>query len=178
MTSRLSLADLLDEHHRAQAYSLALTNDLDPRQIAWRPDDNSSAIGWHLGHQAAVNHYMVRNLTAAEVTFDAAFDKIFDSATAEPHRGDLPSVADIAAYRQAIADSTNAVMARIANGDVGAPAQLQRIAERLMCAVIDHEYQHAKWISEVRSTFIETPAPAPTSNRLVDIDGFWMIAGP
>lgn len=171
-----SLADLIEEHRLAQAYSTSLVQDLDAEQIAWRPNENSSAIGWHLGHQGAVNHYMVRNLTAAEVTFDAAFDKVFDSATPEPQRGELPSLDDIVGYRQAIADSTAAVITRIGNGDVGAPAQLERVAQRLMCAVIDHEYQHAKWIEEVRNSLIDTEAPAPQSNRLVNVDGYWMIA--
>lgn len=173
----VSLADLLDEHRIAQAYSIALTDDLDAGQVSWRPDENSSAIGWHLGHQGAVNHYMVRNLTAAEVTFDEAFDKVFDSATPEPYRGDLPALDDTIAYRQAIAASTRTVVTRIANGDVGAPTQLHRVADRLMCSVIDHEYQHAKWIEEVRNLFVDTPPPIPASRRLVEIDGYWMIDG-
>lgn len=175
--ARLSLADLLDEHRIAQAYSLALTNDLDESQVAWRPDENSSAIGWHLGHQGAVNHYMVRNLTAAEVTFDAAFDKVFDSATPEPQRGDLPPLSEITAYRQAIAVSTNAVVTRIANGDVGARTHLHQVAVRLMCSVIDHEYQHGKWIEEVRNSLVGIPSPSPQSSRLVKVDGYWMVAG-
>lgn len=172
----ISLVDLLDEYRVAQAYSLALTDDLDDGQIEWRPDENSSAIGWHLGHQAAVNHYMVRNLTAAEVSFDEAFDKVFDSATSEPLRGDLPSRSEIAGYRQAIATSTRMVVTRIANGEVGAALQLHRVAERLMCGVIDHEYQHAKWIEEVRGSFVDTPPPVPESSRLIEVEGYWMIA--
>lgn len=176
MTTEVSLADLLVEHRLAQAYSLSLVEGLSAEQIAWRPNENSSAIGWHLGHQGAVNHYMVRNLTAAEVTFDEAFDKVFDSATPEPYRGELPALDEIVAYRQAIADSTAGVITRIGNGDVGAPTQLERVARRLMCSVIDHEYQHAKWVGEVRDSLIETFAPMPQSNRLIDVDGYWMIA--
>lgn len=175
MTTQLSLADLIEEHRLAQAYSTSLVEGLDADQIAWRPNENSSAIGWHLGHQGAVNHYMVRNLTAAEVTFDEAYDKVFDSATPEPYRGELPSLDEIVAYRTAIATSTAGVIARIGNGDVGAPAQLTRVAQRLMSSVIDHEYQHAKWIEEVRNSLIDTAAPTPASNRLVDVNGYWMI---
>ena len=171
----MTLADLLHEHDVAQAYSIDLTSDLDASEVAWRPDENSSAIGWHLGHQGAVNHYMVRNLTAAEVTFDEAFDKVFDSATPEPLRGDLPSLDDTVAYRRAIAASTRKVVSRIADGDVGAPEQLHRVAVRLMCGVIDHEYQHAKWIEEVRGLFVDSPPPAPASRRLLDVNGYWMI---
>ncbi|MGI9616917.1 MAG: DinB family protein [Acidimicrobiales bacterium] len=171
----ISLADLLDEHDSAQSYSIDLTRDLDASQVAWRPDENSSAIGWHLGHQAAVNHYMVRNLTAAEVSFDEAFDKVFDSATPERLRGDLPSIEDTIDYRRAIAASTRRVISRIDDGDVGAPEQLHRVAVRLMCGVIDHEYQHAKWIEEVRALFADAPPPAPGSRRLMNVDGYWMI---
>lgn len=172
----LSLADLLDEHRVAQEYSLALVAELDADQIAWRPDENSSSMAWHLGHQGAVNHYMVRNLTAAEVSFDETFDKVFDSATPEPERRDLPAMDEITAYRQAIAVSTIAVVTRIGNGEVGAPTQLRHVAERLLCSVIDHEYQHAKWIEEVRNSFVDIPAPIPASNRIVEVDGYWMIA--
>lgn len=169
------LQELLDEYAVAQAWSLALVDGLTDEQVAWRPDENSSAMGWHLGHQAAVNHYMVRNLTAAEVSFDKAYDAVFDSATPEPGRGDIPNLADICAYRDAITASTVAVVHRIANGDVGAPEQLALIGDGLMRAVINHEYQHAAWIREVRDTMVDTPAPAPDSQRLVQVEGYWMV---
>lgn len=176
----LSLTDLLDEYAVAQAYSLALVDGLTPDQVSWRPDQNSSAMGWHLGHQGAVNHYMVRNLTAAEVSFDKAFDAVFDSATPEPGRGELPPLAEIIGYREAIASSTRSIIERIGAGDVGAPAQLSSIADGLMRAVINHEYQHAKWIGEVRSTMqsemeLDVALPTPASRRLVDVDGYWMV---
>jgi hypothetical protein len=167
---------LLEEYDLARAHSLALVGDLDADQIAWRPNDNSSAIAWHLGHQGAVNHYMVRNLTAAEVSFDAGFDAVFDSATPEPERGDLPPVSEIVTYRELIAESTHRVIARIARGDVGAPAQLNRIADGLLRAVINHEYQHSTWIREVHDSLVGTPAPEPTSRRLVTVEGYAMLA--
>ncbi len=169
------LHELLVEHAAAQSHSLALLDDLDHDQVAWRPHEHSSSIAWHLGHQGAVNHYMVRNLTAAEVTFKAAFDRVFDSATPEPARGDLPPLDEIIGYREAIANSTRSVVERIARGDVGAPAQLALIARRLLVAVIDHEYQHARWIDEVRSTMVDAPSPTPASGRLVQVDGYWML---
>lgn len=171
----LSLADLLEEYDVAQSYSLALIDGLDPSQVAWRPHENSSAIAWHLGHQGAVNHYMLRNLTAAEVTFSAEFDAIFDSATPEPRRGSLPPIDEIVAYRRSIAKSTHAVIGRIDAGDVGAPEQLRIIATGLMHAVVNHEYQHAKWVSEVRGTMLGTPPPPPVSTRLVEVEGYWMV---
>jgi hypothetical protein len=96
-TPTLELERLMGEYRRAQAFSIALIDGLDEEQIAWRPHPDSSAIGWHLGHQAAVNHYLVRNLTAAEPTFDADLDRLFDSATPEPGRGELPQLERILA---------------------------------------------------------------------------------
>ncbi len=171
----ISLGSLLDEYRAAQRYSLALIEGLDSEQIAWRPHENSSAIAWHLGHQGAVNHYMVRNLTAAEVTFDANFDRVFDSATPEPGRGDLPGLEAIVSYRSSISKSTVAVVERIAAGDVGAPQQLTQIATGLMGAVINHEYQHAKWIGEVASAMLDRVEPVPESSGLVQVEGYWML---
>lgn len=175
MTSARSLHGQLDEYAAAQAYSLALVEGLDGDQVAWRPNEQSSAIGWHLGHQAAVNHYMVRNLTAAEVTFNRDFDAVFDSATPEPGRGDLPPLEEIVAYRQAIAASTTRIVDKIASGDVGAPKQLHLIAHAMVQAIVNHEYQHAKWIGEVRATMIDTPAPVPQTGNLIDVEGYWML---
>ncbi len=171
----LALSDLLTEYAVAQSYSLALVDGLAEDQVAWRPNENSSAMAWHLGHQGAVNHYMVRNLTAAEVSFDPELDAVFDSATPEPGRGSLPSLETILDYRESIAASTRSVIARIAAGDVGAPTQLSAIADGLLRAVINHEYQHAKWIGEVRDTMVDSPAPTPGSDRLVSVEGYWMV---
>lgn len=173
--NQLSLRSLVDEYTSAQAFTLALIDGLEPDQVFWRPNENSSAIGWHLGHQGAVNHYMVRNLTAAEVTFDADFDRVFDSATPEPARGELPSLDDVLSYRNAIAQSTTSVIDRIDDGQVNAPAQLRVIAEGLMLAVINHEYQHSQWISEVRSELSDLPIPTPASQLLTRIDNYWMV---
>ena len=65
-----SLSELLVEHAASLAYTNSLVADLSEREVHWRPVPKSSAIGWHLGHQAAVAHYMVRNLTAAEPSPD------------------------------------------------------------------------------------------------------------
>jgi hypothetical protein len=169
-----TLRSLLAEYDLARAYSEALVAHLDPDQVAWRPNENSSAIGWHLGHQAAVNHFIVRNLTAAEPSFNTAYDAVFDSATLEPARGSLPPVDEILAYRSAIASSTATIIGRIANGDVGAPEQLTVIAHGLLRAVINHEYQHDAWVLEVRDTMVETPAPVPESAQVIAVEGYWM----
>lgn len=167
---------LLDEYRHARRHTTRLIDDLDEAAIRWRPHEDSSAIGWHLGHQAAVNHFMVRNLTAAEPSIDPKFDRLFDSATPERDRGDLPLFGETLAYREAIAASTEAIIARIAAGDVGAPRQLATIATGLLRAVVNHEYQHDTWILEVRHTIghpLEPPAP---SNGVVEIEGYWVLA--
>lgn len=171
----MKLAELLVEYEAALDYTHRLTADLDPSAMTWRPHANSSAIGWHFGHTAAVNHYMVRNLTSAEPRIDADLDLLFDSATEEPDRGSLPPTKQTLAYRDAVAASTRRVITTIDNGAVGAPEQLAIIATGMLTSIINHEYQHAKWIAEVRES-LHQPSIAPTSStRAVVVDGYWII---
>ncbi|MGP3769623.1 DinB family protein [Streptomyces sp. SDT5-1] len=44
------LHTLLREYDRARAYTDGLSRDLTPDEVIWRPNEDSSAIGWHLGH--------------------------------------------------------------------------------------------------------------------------------
>jgi len=172
----LSLKDLVGELEMARRHSIDLVADLTPQQVDWRPHANSSAIAWHLGHQAAVGHYMVRNLTAAEPPIDREFDQIFDSATVEPDRSPLPPLAAIVDYRDAVAASTKATLDRIIERRVQAPDQLAAVAAGLLHALINHEYQHSTWIGEVRDTMIDTPSPAPESDRIISVEGYWMAS--
>ncbi len=176
-SSGLSLDELIAEAEVARSYSVALIDGLSEAQVQWRPDENSSAMAWHLGHQAAVTHYLVRNLTAAEPSMAPEFDAVFDSATEEPQRGDLPPLDEILDYRTSIAASATATLRRIGAGEVGAPEQLSVIADGLLRAVINHEYQHAKWVGEVRATMTDDPAPEPKSSRLISIEGYWLVGG-
>lgn len=148
--NRHSLSDLLDEYDRALAYTATLVADLSDAELVWRPDDASSSIAWHLGHQAAVAHYMVRNLTAAEPRIDPEIDAVMDSATQVSDRGDLPDVERLMAYRATVAERVRFRVGNIDDGNVGAPAQLREIATTMLTAIINHEYQHSKWIGEVR----------------------------
>lgn len=70
------LQELLREYDRARAYTDELWKDLTPDEVTWRPHESSSAIGWHLGHQAHVAHFMIRNLTAAEPSPDPESDRL------------------------------------------------------------------------------------------------------
>ena len=159
-----TIEELLVEYDRALAYTDSLWHDLSEEELHWRPHEESSAIGWHLGHQAAVAHYMVRNLTAAEPSPDPSLDGLMDSATPERERGDLPGRDRLGAYRTAVADRVRFRTRAIARGDVGAPAQLAVIARGLLTAVVNHEYQHAQWVGEVRSGDLARDLPPrPTS---------------
>jgi hypothetical protein len=171
-----TIEQLLTEYDRALAYTDALWSDLTVDQVHWRADDRSSAIGWHLGHQPAVAHFMVRNLTAAEPSPDPELDQLMDSATPPEMRGDLPDLERLASYREAVAERVRVRIGDIANGRVGAPEQLAVIASTLLVALINHEYQHSKWIGEVRSDVHRRPLPAlPTSPRLTVIDGYNVV---
>ncbi|WP_405867990.1 DinB family protein [Streptomyces sp. NBC_01515] len=173
------LPDLLTEYDRARAHTDRLWRDLRPEEVLWRPHQDFSAIGWHLGHQAHVAHFMVRNLTAAEPSPDPALDALMDSATPERDRGGLPVVHRLADFRAAVAERVHARMADIAAGRVGAPAQLDVVARHLMTTVINHEYQHDQWISEVRSRDLGHSLPEdPGSDLVTRVDGYLMIAEP
>ncbi len=167
---------LLDDYRRCLEYTDALWLDLPHEQINWRPHEAFSPIGWHLGHQAAVAHFLVRNLTAAEPSPDPELDTLMDSATAEIDRGALPDVERLGRFRAAVAERVRFRMDAIARGDVGAPAQLAVIATNLLVAVVNHEYQHSQWIGEVRHQLLgHALPPVPVSDRLVQIDGYVML---
>jgi len=176
-TPGASIELLLAEYERALGYTASLWHDLSEDEVRWRPHEQSSAIGWHLGHQAAVAHFMVRNLTAAEPSPDPGLDALMDGATAEADRGHLPGTDRLATYRDAVAERLRFRIGNIAAGDVGAPAQLDVIARTLLVAVVNHEYQHAQWIGEVRTRDLGRDLPAhPRSPLLTEIDGYCVLA--
>jgi hypothetical protein len=170
------IADLLADYDRARDYTDRLWTDLPEDELRWRPNPDSSAIGWHLGHQAHVAHFLVRNLTAAEPSPDPGLDDLMDSACPEPGRGDLPDPERLADFRVAVARRVHARATDIAAGRVGAPAQLRIVARHLLITLINHEYQHDKWIAEVRSGDLgRALPPAPESPRLTLVEGYTML---
>lgn len=179
MSTPSVLAHLLTEYDRSLAYTDSLWRDLTVAEVNWRPHPESSAIGWHLGHQAAVAHFMVRNLTAAEASIDPALDALMDSATAERDRGDLPDLDRLSSFRDRVAQRVHLRVGAIASGNVGAPVQLCAIAETMLVAIINHEYQHDKWIGEVRTDQHAKPLPIPpTSELLTQLDGYLVVRSP
>jgi DinB superfamily len=168
---------LIEEYDLARAYTGSLYAGLTDDEIAWRPCTDSSGIGWHLGHQAAVNHFLVRNLLGAEPSLDPALDALFDAATPEPYRGALPPIAEITGYREAVAAATHAVIARVLEGRVGAPTQLRHVLSGVLTDAINHEYQHDTWICEVREVIGRPAVSPPTSVNVTLVDGYWLLLG-
>ncbi len=173
----MTLDELLREDNLARAHTDALTAGLTEDEISWRPVEASSAIGWHLGHQAAVAHVAVRNLVFAEPSLDPRLDRLFDSTTPETERGDLPPVASIRDYRDASADFVHRIVARVRDGAVGAPDQQARIAAVVVRAIVNHEYQHDTWIGEMREALGHAAEITPASNAVEHVDGYWILAG-
>jgi hypothetical protein len=172
----IDIAILLTEYDRARAYTDDLWRDLTPDEVIWRPHENSSAIGWHLGHQAHVAHFMIRNLIAAEPSPDPELDALMDSAQPERFRGALPPVERLADFRDAVAGSVHDRINAIHAGTAGAPNQLTIVAGHVLTALINHEYQHDQWIGEVRSQNLGHPLPdEPDSHRLLRVDGYIVI---
>jgi hypothetical protein len=169
---------LLREYDRARAYTDDLWRDLTPDEVAWRPHEDFSPIGWHLGHQAHVAHFMVRNLVATEPGPDPELEALWDSAGPEPSRGALPPVERLAAFRETVSQRVHARMSAIAGGRVSAPDQLTVVATHLLTALINHEYQHDQWIGEVRAERLgHALPPDPDTERVTRLDGY-LVLGP
>ncbi|MFI9843622.1 DinB family protein [Nonomuraea sp. NPDC051941] len=172
------IPQLLAEYDRARAYTDELWRDLTAEELHWRPEQNFSPIGWHLGHQAHVAHFMVRNLTAAEPSPAPDLDDLMDSANPEAGRLPLPDPGRLADFRATVGERVHARMNAIGAGDVGAPAQLKIIAQTLLMAIINHEYQHDRWIGEVRNRDLGHALPDdPTSDLITTVDGYLVVCG-
>jgi DinB superfamily len=172
------IPELLAEYDRARAYTDELWRDLSTEELHWRPAEDFSPIGWHLGHQAHVAHFMVRNLTAAEPSPMPDLDGVMDSANPEKLRLPLPAPARLGEFRDTVAERVHARLEAIGAGDVGAPAQLRIVAQTLLTAIINHEYQHDRWIGEVRERDLGHALPdSPGSDRLRTVDGYLVVCG-
>jgi hypothetical protein len=152
-----------------------LYEDLAEPDVQWRPRRKSSAIAWHLGHQAAVNHFMLRNLFDAEPSIEPRFDALFDAANPEENRGDLPLLADIVAYRETVAARTHARLEELLNGRRAAPVQASHTLQTILINLISHEYQHDCWIGEMRQTRGYSLPTTVQSQRARLVDGYWML---
>lgn len=172
------IAELLAEYDRARAYTDELWCDLSIEELHWRPEEAFSPIGWHLGHQSHVAHFMLRNLTAAEPSPMPDLDGVMDSANPEKLRLPLPTAARLGEFRATVAERVHARLGAIGAGEVGAPAQLTIVARTLLTVIINHEYQHDKWIGEVRGDNLGHPLPGdPISDRLRTVEGYLVLCG-
>ncbi|MEV4599891.1 DinB family protein [Amycolatopsis sp. NPDC049253] len=170
------VTELLREYDRARAYTDLLWKDLSADEVTWRPHEDSSAIGWHLGHQAHVAHFMVRNLTAAEPSPDPELDGLMDSARPERFRGALPTVERLTTFRETVAARVHERLGAIAGGHVSSPDQLTVVGRHLLIALINHEYQHDQWIGEVRSQDLgHALPPDPDTDRVTRLDGYLVL---
>jgi hypothetical protein len=88
----------------------------------------------------------------------------------------VPDLGTLVSYRTAVAERLRFRVGNIASGDVGAPAQLRLVASTLLLTVINHEYQHDKWIGEVRNQVHgKDLPPEPMSPLLTKLDGYVVL---
>lgn len=171
----MNLEMLRDEYDLARWYTQSLYADLPEAEVAWRPAPTSSSIGWHLGHQAAINHVLVRNFLAAEPSLNPQFDVLFDAATPEAQRGTLPPLPDILAYREAIARRTHAHIAAVLAGTRPAAQQATYALGALLVSLINHEYQHDCWVREMRALLGRESPDMVWSRAVCQVDGYWAL---
>ena len=124
----MELVTLRDEYDLARQYTQSLYEDLPESDVQWRPKPKSSAIAWHLGHQAVVNHFLLRNLFDAEPSIEPRFDALFDAAQSRRKPRRPAAMAGIVAYRAAVAARTHA---RLTNCKAANAPPLRRL--RIPC---------------------------------------------
>ncbi len=171
----MDLVSLREEYDLAQQYTESLYADLSEAEVQWRPAPKSSGIAWHLGHQAAVNHFLLRNLLEAEASLNPQFDALFDAANPEENRGNLPPLIEILAYRAAIARRTHAHIEALLAGKRKAAQQLATVIVPILVSLINHEYQHDCWVREVRAQLGRAKPDEVFSHRVRQIDGYWVL---
>jgi len=171
----MNLEMLRDEYDQARRYTHSLYADLSEADVQWRPEPKSSGIGWHLGHQAAINHFLLRNLLAAESSLNPQFDALFDASTPEELRGQLPSLSAIVAYREEVARRTHAHMHTLLGGTRPAAQQGMHAMGPLLVSLINHEYQHDCWVRQVRALLGHNTPDRVFSRRVRQMDGYWVL---
>jgi hypothetical protein len=171
----MDLTILGAEYDWARRYTQSLYEDLDEAEVQWRPAPKSSGIAWHLGHQAAVNHFLLRNLIDAEPSLNPQFDALFDAANPEERRSNLPPLAEIVAYREAVAQRTHDHLEALLGGSRPAAAQLAHAVGPILVSLIHHEYQHDCWVREMRAVLGRAKPDAVFSSRVQQVDGYWML---
>jgi hypothetical protein len=68
-------------------------------------------------------------------------------------------------------------MTAIDAGDVSASGQQRTVGRHVLTLLINHEYQHDRWIGEVRQRELGHPLPPePASARLTLVDTYLTLA--
>ena len=171
----MNLEMLRDEYDQARRYTHSLYADLSEADVQWRPAPKSSGIGWHLGHQAAINHFLLRNLLAAESSLNPQFDALFDASIPEEQRWQLPALSAIVTYREAVARRTHAHIHTLLAGTRPAAQQAMHAMGPLLVSLINHEYQHDCWVREVRALLGHDTPNRAFSRRVRQMDGYWVL---
>ena len=171
----MNLVMLRDEYDLARRYTQSLYADLPEAAVHWRPAPQSSGIGWHLGHQAAVNHFFMRNVLAAEPSLNPQFDALFDAVKPEEQRGTLPPLHAILTYREAIARHTHAHIEAVLAGTRPAAQQATYTLGALLVSLINHEYQHDCWVRQMRGLLGRETPDVGFSRHVRQVDGYWML---
>ena len=171
----MNLEMLRDEYDLARRYTQSLYADLPEADVYWRPALQSSSIGWHLGHQAVVTHFLLRNLLAAEPSLNPQFDALFDAVTPEAQRGTLPPLSSILTYREAIARRTHAHIEALLGGTRPAAQQARYALGPLLVSLINHEYQHDCWVREMRALLGRETPDVVFSRHVRQVDGYWVL---
>ena len=171
----MNLEMLRDEYDLARRYTQSLYADLPEAEVSWRPAPKSSGIGWHLGHQAAINHILVRNVLAAEPSLNPQLDALFDAVTPEEQRGTLPPLRAILGYREAIARRTHAHIAVVLAGTRPAAQQARYALGALLLSLINHEYQHDCWVREMHAVLGHETLDVVLSRAVCQVDGDWVL---
>lgn len=171
----MDLLILRDEYDLARRYTQRLYEDLSAAEVQWRPTPKSSGIAWHLGHQAAINHFLLRNLINAEPSLNPEFDALFDAANPEEQRGNLPPLTQIIAYREAIAQRTHAHLEALLSGTHPGTEQILHAIGPILVSLINHEYQHDCWVREVRTTLGHAKPDPVLSSRVQQVGAYWVL---
>jgi len=171
----MRLEILGEEHDRARRYTECLYADLPAADVHWRPAPQSSGMGWHLGHHAAVKHFLLRSLLAAEPSLNPQFDALFDAVTPEEQRGTLPPLRAILTYREAIARRTHAHLEALLAGTRPAAQQATYTLGPLLVSLINHEYQHDCWVREMRALLGRETPDVVFSRHVRQVDGYWVL---
>jgi hypothetical protein len=140
-------------------------------EVSWRPTPDSSAIGWHLGRARRSLHAG----TSAPPTSPGPAHALMDSASLNP-AAETCQLDQLAAFRRGRSTRIHALddchrRSRCRR----TPRSNRTVGRHLLTLLINHEYQHDRWIGEVRSDLPRTAA-GPSGACLTLVDNYLTLA--